>query len=73
MFGLKEKKMSSIVVGEQGVYVIEVTGKVQSPEMPNVAETKRAMLDEFKIRAEGQILDALKSAAKIKDFRYKYF
>lgn len=73
MFGLKEKKMSPIVTGEQGVYVIEFIGKVQSPEMPDAKEIQRAMLDEIKIRAEGQILEALKSGAKIKDFRYKYF
>jgi len=73
MFGLEEKKMSSIVIGDQGIYVIEVTGKVQAPELPNLQETQRAMLDEIKIRTEGLILDALKSGAKIKDFRYKYF
>jgi peptidyl-prolyl cis-trans isomerase D len=73
MFGLKEKKMSPIVTGDQGIYVVEVTGKVQSPELPNVKETQRAMLDEVKTRAEGQILEALKSGANIKDFRYKYF
>lgn len=73
MFGLQEKKMSSVIAGDQGVYVIEVTGKVQSPELPNLVEAQRAMMDELKVRAEGQMLEALKTNAKIKDYRYKYY
>lgn len=73
IFGLKEKKLSSILKGELGVYVVVKTGVAPQQQLPNIADAQRAMTDELKGRSEGQILESLRTAADIKDFRYKYF
>jgi peptidyl-prolyl cis-trans isomerase D len=73
MFALPEKKMSKVIDGEQGVYVLMVNGQVAPPVVEKPEGRQRAMLEEYKSRAEGQILEALKAGANIKDYRYKYF
>ena len=65
--------MSKVIDGEQGVYVLMVNGQVAPPVVEKPEGRQRAMLEEYKSRAEGQILEALKAGANIKDYRYKYF
>ncbi len=73
MFAQPEKKMSKPIIGETGVYVVTINGKVPGAGVPNLADRQRQMTDELRSRAEPQILDALKVGAKIKDYRYKFF
>jgi hypothetical protein len=50
-----------------------VNGQVAPPVVEKPEGRQRAMLEEYKSRAEGQILEALKAGANIKDYRYKFF
>lgn len=73
LFAMPEKKMSKVIDGELGVYVIMKTGSVAPPVVEKPEGRQRMMLEEYKSRSEGQILEALKSGANIKDYRYKFF
>jgi len=71
-FNIAPDKMSKPIKGTNGVYVIQVTGKTTSPQAK--PETEKVVIASENDRKVDQFLiEALKKAAEIKDYRIKYY
>ena len=72
IWGLKPNVISSPVIGEQAVYVVQVKSVTQPPQMPASFENERKNMNRNeKGRINGEeATGALRDAADVKDFRY---
>ncbi len=73
VFGLEPRKLSKVIEGEQGVYVVQVNGFTNPAPLTNTFSQKQQMSQSLDQRAQGQVLDVLRDKAKIKDYRLKFF
>lgn len=71
IFGSQPNKLSKPVNGQQGVYVYVVDGFTNPAALANNVREKQQIAQALMQRAAGQILDALKDNAIVKDNRYK--
>ncbi|HYC84273.1 MAG TPA: peptidylprolyl isomerase [Chryseosolibacter sp.] len=72
-YSLENGKRSAPVVGENGVFIIEVQNKTIAPEL-NDYTTYRSELEQKIMNNSGfSIAEAIKEKAKIEDKRYKFF
>ena len=71
IFGSQPNKLSKPVNGQQGVYVYVVDGFTNPAALTNNVREKQQIAQALMQRAAGQILDALKDNAIVKDNRYK--
>jgi peptidyl-prolyl cis-trans isomerase D len=73
IFGLKKNTVSEPIQGENGVYIVMVTGfnEVQSP--PNFDNDRKMLSSQLKSSAQNLAFEALKKQADIKDSRYYYY
>jgi len=70
--GLEKDKISSPIVGEGGVYVIQRTGDLQSEtSQDNYQTDKDRQSISFRQRASNAVGNALRESAKIEDYRFE--
>ncbi|WP_316929493.1 SurA N-terminal domain-containing protein [Arcticibacter svalbardensis] len=73
VFGLQPKKLSKVIKGEQGVYVVMVNGFTNPASLTNTVNQKQQISQALEQRAQGQVLEVLKDKANVKDYRIKFF
>ncbi len=72
VFGSQPNKLSKPVAGQTGVYVFDVDSFTNPPPMIDAVQIKQRLGQALMQRADGQIFDALKDKANVKDYRAKY-
>ncbi|MBK9175072.1 MAG: peptidylprolyl isomerase [Flavobacteriales bacterium] len=73
VFALQNGQVSVPMTGDNGVYVVSMTSKVEAPEGTDV-ETERASLrSRLQSRAENGVFNALREAAGVVDNRYMFY
>ncbi|WP_237073673.1 peptidylprolyl isomerase [Mucilaginibacter mali] len=74
VFGLPLHKLSKPVQGSHGVYVVQSDNFVTSGTFDKAAQQKQQMqLSQMMLqRTDGQVFDALKDKANVKDYRAKF-
>ena len=73
VFGLQPRKMSKVIEGEQGVYVVQLNGFTNPAPLTNTFSQKQQMSQMIGQRAQGQIMEVLREKADVKDYRLKFF
>ncbi|SDF34729.1 peptidyl-prolyl cis-trans isomerase D [Mucilaginibacter pineti] len=71
IFGSQPNKLSKPINGAQGVYVFVVDGFTNPAPLANATKQKQQIAQVLLQRSEGQVLDALKDNANVKDNRAK--
>jgi len=72
-FSLDVNKPSTLVKGNYGVYMVEVTSKEVAPELESYTAYANALQVEESLRINNTIYEALRSASEIKDNRKIYY
>jgi peptidyl-prolyl cis-trans isomerase D len=72
IFGSQPHKLSKPVEGLQGVYVYTVDSFINPAQLTNAVREKQQLSQALMQRSEGQVLDALKDKANVKDNRAKF-
>ncbi|MDX1477884.1 MAG: peptidylprolyl isomerase [Saprospiraceae bacterium] len=72
-YGLPQGQVSAPIIGENGVYVIEVVRKADAPVAQNIPDLRRQAISTFLQAMQFEMMPALREHAKIKDNRYTYF
>jgi len=71
--GAKEETINGPVRTEQGVYIFKVLSTTK-PEMPKELDAERQRIAKTKTaNAQGKAFQAIKEAAGLEDYRYKFF
>lgn len=73
VFGSQPNKVSKPIEGQQGVYVISLDSFTNPAQLTNNVREKTQLGQALAQRAQGQVLDALKDKANVKDNRAKFF
>ncbi len=72
-FALKKGTVSQPLKGDRGVYVIKVTDFIEPTIKQDVLITKAQLTSIAKSRVDGEVFEALKDKAEIKDNRAKFY
>lgn len=72
-FGLEQGVVSQPIVGNRGVYVIEVQERSKPEAASDLATVKRTESTNMESRVNNQVYNALQEGADIKDERGKYY
>jgi peptidyl-prolyl cis-trans isomerase D len=72
IFGSQPNKLSKPVAGTQGAFVFIVDSFTNPPPLDNAIREKQQLGQALMQRADGQIFDALKDKANVKDYRTKF-
>ncbi|MCO5937280.1 SurA N-terminal domain-containing protein [Mucilaginibacter sp. RB4R14] len=73
VFGSQPNKVSKPIEGQQGVYVISLDSFTNPAQLTNNVREKTQLGQTLAQRSQGQVLDALKDKANVKDNRAKFF
>ncbi|MET3978452.1 peptidyl-prolyl cis-trans isomerase D [Mucilaginibacter sp. UYP27] len=73
VFGSQPNKVSKPIEGQQGVYVISLDSFTNPAQLTNNVREKTQLGQTLVQRSQGQVLDALKDKANVKDNRAKFF
>jgi parvulin-like peptidyl-prolyl isomerase len=73
IFAMPAGQTSKPMVGESGVYVVNMTGVTPAPAVADPEGEKRQLVERIRSRAEGQLFNALRTAATVKDERSKFY
>jgi peptidyl-prolyl cis-trans isomerase D len=71
--GLSNGQTSSPIVGENGVYVLQVTSKTEMPMAGNISQIKSQKSQEARQVARTRLLQAMQEDADIRDERSKFY
>jgi peptidyl-prolyl cis-trans isomerase D len=72
VFGSQPGKLSKPVEGQAGVYAFVVDGFVKPAPLTNTVKEKQQIALTLAQRAQGQVFEALKDKANVKDYRAKF-
>nr|WP_067060615.1 peptidylprolyl isomerase [Mucilaginibacter sp. L294] len=72
VFGAQPNKLSKPIEGQQGVYVISLDSFTNPAQLTNNVREKQTLGQALLQRSQGQVLDALKDKANVKDNRAKF-
>jgi len=72
VFGSQPNKLSKPVAGQQGVYVFVLDSFTNPAPLNNAVREKQQLGQALMQRADGQVFDALKDKANVKDYRAKF-
>ena len=72
-FGLEKGKISKPIIGEYGVYVVEVTGKTESKELDNYQSFANKETTDRMNAVNSQVFKALEDKAVIEDNRSAFY
>ncbi|TAL58149.1 MAG: hypothetical protein EPN85_12235 [Bacteroidetes bacterium] len=73
LFSLKQGVVSKPIAGESGVYVLRVDKIIEAPATTDYANAKTQAKNNFTYRVDGEVTEAIKKKAEIKDNRAKFF
>ena len=73
VFGMKPSSTSAPLKGDMGVYVVNLATLTPAPQMTDAETEKKQLVDRKRNSAEGQLFNALRNAADVKDERYKFY
>lgn len=72
-FGLNEGDISEPIAGERGVYVIKVTKKTEAPTLENYGTYAAQQAQKARAGVNTKVVEALKEAADIEDYRGTFY
>lgn len=72
-FGLNQGAVSSPIVGENGVYVVQNTLKPSSPAPSNIAAIRKTIRQASQNQVQSALMQGMKKGADISDYRAKFF
>ncbi|WP_255476710.1 peptidylprolyl isomerase [Mucilaginibacter sp. AK015] len=72
VFGSQPNKLSKPIAGQQGVYVFTLDSFTNPAQLTNNVREKQQIGQALAQRSQGQVLDALKDKANVKDNRAKF-
>jgi peptidyl-prolyl cis-trans isomerase D len=72
VFGSQPNKLSKPIEGQQGVYVISLDSFINPAQLTNNVREKQTLGTALLQRSQGQVLDALKDKANVKDNRARF-
>ena len=72
-FKLKIGEVSEPIAGENGVYVIRITDRIDDVTDPNIALMRRQASAGIKSSVPTQLMESIKKNVKIRDNRYTFF
>ena len=72
LFGSQPNKLTKPIEGTHGVYVAVVDNFINPAPLTNAIREKEQIGQVLLQRSQGQIFDALKDKANVKDYRYKF-
>lgn len=70
---LPANKLSKPVVGENGVYIMQVKGITEAPKTTDYKPLKAALAQRISGRSDNSIYSSLVELAEVKDLRYKFY
>jgi len=70
---LPQNQVSSPIVGDNGVYILEVTNKSATGATPNVAQLKKEESSRLSTMARQNLMKSMRKSADIEDNRYNFF
>ena len=70
---LEQNQVSAPIVGDNGVYILEVTNKTATGVTPNVAQLKKEEASRLSTMARQNLMNAMRKSADIEDNRYNFF
>lgn len=70
---LTENQVSSPIVGDNGVYILEVKSKTATGVTPNVAQLKKEEASRLSTMARQNLMNSMRKSADIEDNRYNFF
>jgi peptidyl-prolyl cis-trans isomerase D len=73
VFGLKENQLSKPIEGEAGVFIIQIEKIKEAAATTDYSAAKNQIENNYSYRADGEVLEAIKKKANIKDNRSKYY
>lgn len=73
VFSLKENQLSKPVIGEQGVFVVQVQSFTKPEPIADYSQFRQQLLNSLQPRVQYGIAEALKKSVKIEDTRYLFF
>lgn len=73
LFTLKQGALSKPIAGESGVYVLRVDKITEAPPTTDYSNAKSQAKSNFTYRVDGEVTEAIKKKAEIKDNRAKFF
>lgn len=71
--GMPQGKMSPVIEGELGVYVVEVNSVLPVQEPSDLTQNRTNMLNQVRPRVATQMFESIKKGARIKDNRATFF
>ncbi len=72
-FKLKINEVSAPIAGENGVYVIRITDRIDDVTDPNIALMRNQTSSQFKSSVPTQLMQSIKKNVKIRDNRFTFF
>jgi peptidyl-prolyl cis-trans isomerase D len=72
IFGSQPNKLSKPIIGTQGVYVYTLDSFINPAALTNAVREKQTLGASLAQRADGEVLEALKDKANVKDNRAKF-
>lgn len=72
-FGLSQGSTSGLIEGENGVFMIEVTEKVDAPTLQNYTTYRNTLKQQNVQKYSAAVIDALKKSVEIEDRRAEFY
>ncbi|MDB5135269.1 MAG: peptidylprolyl isomerase [Mucilaginibacter sp.] len=72
IFGSKPNKISKPIEGQHGVYIVDADNFINPAPLTNAVREKEQLGQALVQRSQGQIFEALKDKANVKDYRSKF-
>ncbi|MEM8907168.1 MAG: peptidylprolyl isomerase [Bacteroidota bacterium] len=72
-FDMEVNELSNPIIGNSGVYVIQVANKPAAPAPTNLPDARRKASNSNRTQISGLLIDALKKNATIEDYRAKFY
>src|SRR6056297_177769 len=71
--GLNQGELSNPIIGNNGVYMIQLSSKTEMPAMGNISQIKSSKSLQARQRARAELLNAMQEGAEIIDDRAKFY
>ena len=72
-FGLKQGQKTGVFTGENGVFIIELTGRTDAPQIADYTPYKTQLVQALESRTSFLLNEAIRDNANIEDRRAKFF
>ena len=72
-FSIEENKDSRYLVGNKGLYMINVVSREIAPDLTSYSGYKNSLRENEKLRINSKVFDALEMSSEIEDNRHLYY